>query len=260
MIKKWAGKVWIDDGIAFYLGYIGDNHVHKHYAIQIVLSYEGVVSVFDESNQETRAAGIVIPSNIWHRVQADGEQKIALIYMEPHSESGRALMAQFSGKDNICQLTHNIYSACIRELDCIEQGIISGSCDIRNIVSLLIGVNTKPLVIDERVQRTMDYIRNHLEDIETLESLAGLLAISPRYLRRLFEQQVGMSLQRFRLWVKLQSALYHIAAGKSFTEAAYTADFTDSAHFSRTFRAMFGIAPSDVMSKASKSRNKQLTT
>jgi len=250
MTKKWAGKVWIDNGIAFYLGYTGDNSVHKHYAIQIVFSYAEPISIFDENNQEIKGTGLVIPANIMHRVQADGRQKIAFIYLEPDSKNGRALMTQFSGKNHIFKLTPDVSSACIKELYNIEQGIISRRCDTHSIVSLLTRVKTKPLFIDERIQKAMDYIKNHLEDIESLESLAVILEISPRYLRRLFEQQVGMSLQRFRLWVKLRIALYQIAAGKSFTEAAHAASFTDSAHFSRTFRAMFGIAPSEVMSKA----------
>ena len=32
--------------------------------------------------------------------------------------------------------------------------------------------------------------------------------------------------------------------GASLTEAAHLAGFADSAHLSRTFRAMFGVAPS----------------
>jgi AraC-like DNA-binding protein len=36
--------------------------------------------------------------------------------------------------------------------------------------------------------------------------------------------------------------------GKTLTEAAYGAGFSDSAHFSRVFKAMFGIAPSLLFS------------
>lgn len=261
MINKWTGKVWIDDGIAFYLGCTGDNNAHKHNAIQIVLPYEGAISVFDKNNQEiiaTRTSGLVIPANTLHRVQSDGQQKIGFIYLEPYSKSGRALMEKFSSSKHINKLTPDVSSACIKELEIIEQGILLASCDTNNIMSLLTGVNAKPLVLDERVKKTIDYINNHLEDIKTLDSLAEKLAISPRYLRRLFGQQVGMSIQRFCLWVKLRIALSHIATGESFTEASHVAGFSDSAHFSRTFSNMFGIAPSEVMGNANKLKCEQL--
>lgn len=251
MTIKWAGKVLIGDGIAFYVGRTGDNDMHTHYAIQIALSYKGLIRVTDKANRKVTATGVVIPANTPHRVCADGQQKIAFIYFEPHSERGRALMAQFPFDGNSTyQLAPYVVSSCIRELDIFEQGISSGSCDTNAIVSLLTCVNAKPLTLDDRVQKAMDYIRNHLEDVESLDSLAVMLEISPRYLRRLFEQQVGMSLQRFRLWTKMRTALDRIAAGARFTEAAHAASFTDSAHFSRTFRDMFGIAPSAVMANS----------
>jgi AraC-like DNA-binding protein len=39
-------------------------------------------------------------------------------------------------------------------------------------------------------------------------------------------------------------ALERLGRGVSLTTAAHAAGFADSAHFSRTFRAMLGIAPS----------------
>ena len=40
----------------------------------------------------------------------------------------------------------------------------------------------------------------------------------------------------------MTKAVEAIAAGVSLTEAAHEAGFADSAHFSRTFRRMFGVA------------------
>lgn len=38
--------------------------------------------------------------------------------------------------------------------------------------------------------------------------------------------------------------------GSSLTEAAHVAGFADSAHLSRTFRSMFGIAPSFMFERS----------
>ena len=48
------------------------------------------------------------------------------------------------------------------------------------------------------------------------------------------------------LWLRLERAVAVFAAGGSLTDAAHAAGFADSAHLSRTFRRMFGLAPSSL--------------
>jgi len=46
------------------------------------------------------------------------------------------------------------------------------------------------------------------------------------------------------LWCRLRSATEAALRGASLTEAAHLAEFSDSAHRSRSFRAMYGVVPS----------------
>ena len=50
--------------------------------------------------------------------------------------------------------------------------------------------------------------------------------------------------------MRLERAAGELAHGRTLTEAAHAAGFADSAHLSRVFRRMFGIAPSDVTAVA----------
>jgi len=45
------------------------------------------------------------------------------------------------------------------------------------------------------------------------------------------------------LWMRLRAALTEALATGSMTDAAYAAGFSDSAHFTRTCRTMFGLPP-----------------
>jgi AraC family transcriptional regulator len=58
----------------------------------------------------------------------------------------------------------------------------------------------------------------------------------------LFVEQTGLPFRTYLLWLRLTKAVESMAAGASLTEAAHEAGFADSAHFSRTFRRMFGVA------------------
>ncbi len=50
----------------------------------------------------------------------------------------------------------------------------------------------------------------------------------------------------WRRWLRLQLALNAIQSGASLTAAAHAAGFADSAHLTRSCRAMFGITPSEA--------------
>jgi AraC-like DNA-binding protein len=60
-------------------------------------------------------------------------------------------------------------------------------------------------------------------------------------LRHLFVEQTGLPFRTYLLWLRLTKAVAVFAGGGSLTEAAHEAGFSDSAHFSRTFRRMFGL-------------------
>jgi AraC-like DNA-binding protein len=56
----------------------------------------------------------------------------------------------------------------------------------------------------------------------------------------LFVEQTGLPFRTYLLWLRLMRGLEAFASGASLTDAALDAGFADSAHFSRTFRRMFG--------------------
>lgn len=53
-----------------------------------------------------------------------------------------------------------------------------------------------------------------------------------------------MPIRRYVLWQRLRAAVELALKGATLTDAAHAAGMSDSAHLSRTFREMFGVAPS----------------
>jgi AraC-like DNA-binding protein len=103
--------------------------------------------------------------------------------------------------------------------------------------------------IDARVEVVIDKLKQTVEDNISVEELAALVNLSVPRLMEVFKKQTGVPMRRFRLWHRLYITAMKMGEGKSLTEAAVMAGFTDSSHFSRTFRNMFGMAPTAIFSQ-----------
>ncbi|MCR9142654.1 MAG: helix-turn-helix domain-containing protein [bacterium] len=105
---------------------------------------------------------------------------------------------------------------------------------------------------DERVDTVLQHLRNLEElpvDINT-EEMARLVGLSEERFRAIFKAHMGLRFRRYLLWLRLRRAAVLLGDGVTLTEAAHASGFYDSAHFSRTFREMFGHAPSDILGRA----------
>ena len=89
----------------------------------------------------------------------------------------------------------------------------------------------------------MRWAAQSIEGPVSLADVAPEIGLSAGRLRHLFVEQTGLPFRTYLLWLRLNTAVRRIVEGASLTEAAYDVGFADSAHFSRTFRRMFGVTP-----------------
>lgn len=104
------------------------------------------------------------------------------------------------------------------------------------------------------VERAMQYLRAHLHEPHLgIEELARRLALSPSYLHLLFRAE-GTTPMRWLWHARLLRGRELLAdprhAHRSITEIAFDLGFSDAAHFSRSFKALFGAKPSECRSPA----------
>jgi AraC-like DNA-binding protein len=80
-----------------------------------------------------------------------------------------------------------------------------------------------------------------------LVELARLLGASPHHLSRVFQQETGTTLTRFRNRLRTRRALERLAAGEpDLARLAADLGFADHAHLTRTFREQLGHTPSQL--------------
>jgi AraC-like DNA-binding protein len=96
------------------------------------------------------------------------------------------------------------------------------------------------------VRAAMDAVRSILPRRVLLADVASQIGISSSRLTHRFSGEVGLPFGRWVLWERLGIAARSVSAGSSLTTAAHAAGFADSSHLTRTFRQMFGIAPSTL--------------
>ena len=98
----------------------------------------------------------------------------------------------------------------------------------------------------ERIVRTLVYIQGHLDDELDLESVAAVAAFSHFHFHRIFRAMVGEPVHEHIRRLRLERAAQRLNRNeRSVTEAAFEAGFETHEAFTRAFKSMFGMPPSE---------------
>ncbi len=101
--------------------------------------------------------------------------------------------------------------------------------------------------------RALDLVR-HAKGRCAVERVAECLRVSPRYLRRAVDQEIGMSLKRYARVVRLLHAVttadaYSACGAISWAGLAADAGFYDQSHLIRECHDLCGLTPGEIMSE-----------
>lgn len=229
----WAGR------------HVGQVREHAHHAIQISLALEGRFRVRAKSWPEPcDTVGLVVMPDQPHSL--DGcDATMATLFVEPNSFAGAALRARFAGLP-VALLPDDEAEACAVA---IRGEFLSGAPDARlvqfarAIVCRIAGDPAPAPRTDPRITAVLQWMRSRLATTIRLPDVAAVAHLSPSRFRHLFVAQTGTSLRAWLLWARAEHAIAAANRGLSWTDAAQEAGFADAAHFTRTCRRVFGIAP-----------------
>lgn len=99
--------------------------------------------------------------------------------------------------------------------------------------------------LDARLERMLDILEHECSDVRTAAHHAG---ISESRATHLMTEKLGAPPRSWRPWLRLRNAIGEVAfRGANFTQAAHRAGFADSAHLTRTSKAMLGLAPTHMV-------------
>ena len=247
----WAPLVYFWDG-----GWLGVGRgtdivpPHAHHAIQITIGLDGPVALrHGDGPWEDYDVAVVLP-DVVHAL--DGRRVLgALIFLDPDSREGRWL--RDSLREPLTRIARERLAAQLPPLLAFRQarpGAVEAARIITGVVDALCAGPPPLRSIDPRIARALATIREREAGRVPLKEIADTVFLSPSRFAHLFAAEVGLPFRRYVLWRKLTRALTAFARGSTLSAAAHASGFADSAHLTRTWNQMFGIAPTMMLGHA----------
>lgn len=232
---RWEGRLLLAPGVAAYVGPVLPTQPHRHHATQLLFAPAGIGLALGDARPETVCAAL-IPSNHPHTLVSPTIEA-AVVLVDPTSALGHRLPVAIGATPLSVDLAR-------------VRAHLQRPLDVGWIDDLLALASFPPAVAHPEhpgIARVLRAIEAGLVDGPLdAASLASVAGLSAGRLGHAFREHVGLPVRAYVKWKRLERAARHLGRGRSVTEAAHDAGFADAAHLSRTFRALLGLAPTDL--------------
>lgn len=224
-------KLRFGEHTILYIGSINNETFIRHQAYCVVFNPYMQVE-FKTTKYSVRSNLVVVPSLESHRLFSD--ENTRFLFIDPFCTFSKTNDTQSLQFEN-------------EHLNKIKQYLIT---DINNIdITSLDRLVSGSTIIDYRIKNASDFIKNNLHKTISTKEIVDVCFLSESRLQHSFKEQIGMSIRKYILWQRVVAATKSIVEGNQLTQAAYVGGFADGAHFTRTFKKMFGVPPSFFFSK-----------
>lgn len=218
---------------------------HSHDWAQLVYASDGVMSVHTEEGTWVVPShrAVWIPAGVRHSIAMSGRVSMRTLYLPP-------------------KLIQALPSRCcvvgvpplLRELvlHAITRGQLRGDVpEHRHVIDLLLDqLRVLPAVAlelsmprDDQALRVAHRLRENPGEGASVEQLARAAGASRRTLERLFQQETGMSLGRWRQQARLLHGMRLLAHGERVTSVASEVAYESTSAFIAAFSSVLGITP-----------------
>ena len=225
-----------------YLGPSTKTSSHRNHAATWLIAREGTLRVTLSLRGEVLENKVIyLPPETEYATDL-AMSNIAALYWEPESTYFRRAVAN---EENVPRAYACLLASSGEFLKLYEYQTTRDEAD--EILSRIFGFDrmhgSEPSFVDNRINTALAFLRDSPQAYDSIEALSARVHLSPSRFAHLFKKVVGVPVRRYVLWLKMRRALDLAIAGDSLTTAALSAGFADSAHLSRSVRAMMGVAP-----------------
>lgn len=218
---------------------------HSHDRDQLVYASQGVMTVKTQIGAWVIPPhrAVWIPAGIVHTIAMSGKVAMRTLYLLP-GEVPRLPRAccVVSVSPLLRELvvhacTFGALDACTPEQAHVL-GMIRGLLDAIESLPLQL-----PLPTDSRALRVAEQVSAAPTEAPALDDLCRSAGASRRTVERLFREETGMTLGKWRHQTRLMAAMQALGSGAKIAEAAFEAGYSTPSAFIAAFRMTFGLTP-----------------
>ncbi len=188
------------------------------------------------------ARSAVIPAGQWHRLHTPAST-MAFLYLDAGDQSWQKLAASGTPGPGACAIG---IAAEEMALNVLRRLAAQPHVQRTDFIALTACLGIEASRMDRRIEASLADLRSDPSLTHRVSEHAAQAGLSVSQFQRLFTQSTGLPWRRWRLWQRTASAVRDMVTGASLTDAAHTAGFSSGAHFSDSFKAMFGMPPSNL--------------
>ncbi|MEV7013672.1 AraC family transcriptional regulator [Streptosporangium sp. NPDC051022] len=243
---RWEGSATAVPGLLAFTGAIGSAEPHAHAAVQALLVFGGEVVLRDGRGHRRRVQAAIIPAGVRHELRASPDSFGLLAYLDPTGPAGRAATARAAASGEADAVSTWQAAALPLAATAGVTAGVTGPAELSSVLCSTVpsaGTGDFPAALSRALQAVPLLVDGPL----LLDDLAARAGVSASRLGHLFAEHLHLPYPAWRRWTRLLHAIQAVRGGATLTRAAHAAGFADSAHLSRTCRAMFGITPSQAL-------------
>jgi AraC-like DNA-binding protein len=228
--------VWLWPGHALYAGPSLNLAPHSGSVWCLAVGVDGPLTVSTPDGTTHDGHSVLIPPRLTHQLVCHGRGLVSC-YLEPTSDRAESCRATFGGYSGSVGVTH-----------ANEAHLMFTPTDDESACRWLdFAAPLEPRSIDARVVAAARRIREDPAATVSSRELAAEAGLSESRFLHLFRDELGTSLRRYRLWIRLLHAGTAISAGHNLTTAAIEAGFASPSHLADRFRATFGLSATQLL-------------
>jgi AraC-like DNA-binding protein len=267
--QEWV-KVWHDDALdglevhhATYITHTFARHAHEYYVIGLIEA--GVQSFAYRGTRQVTPAGdvFVIHPGEAHTGEAVSPGGYTYCTLYPPVALIQRAWSDIAGREpgvpffptpvihdgEVARCLHDLHLALISDAPPLER-----EARFLQVCALLITryAEIRPSergMGQERsaVQQVRHYLDEHFAQQVSLTELARLVGLSPYYVHRVFEREVGLPPHAYLESVRIREAQRLLDQGEPIAQVAAELGFSDQSHLTRRFTRVLGITPGQYL-------------